>query len=91
MRTSDDDKNAALTAALWLAFSFLCPSCGQQTDIFGHGGAWREAERLGVEFLGEIPLDVAIRTTSDDGQPIVASQPNSPHAVVYRSIAARVW
>jgi ATP-binding protein involved in chromosome partitioning len=70
---------------------FLCPSCGHQTDIFGHGGARREAEQLGVEFLGEIPLDVAIRTTSDDGQPIVVSQPDSPHAGVYRAIAARVW
>ncbi|MBT3930402.1 MAG: Mrp/NBP35 family ATP-binding protein, partial [Rhodospirillaceae bacterium] len=49
---------------------FICPNCGEQTDIFGHGGARAEAERLGCDFLGEIPLDVAIRITSDSGQPI---------------------
>jgi ATP-binding protein involved in chromosome partitioning len=70
---------------------FNCPHCGQRSDIFSHGGARREAERLGVEFLGEIPLDMAIRETSDGGQPIVVSQPGSPHAAAYRAIAERVW
>lgn len=70
---------------------FCCPNCGHRTDIFSHGGAKREAESLGMEFLGEIPLDIAIRETSDDGQPIVMSQPDSEHAKVYRRIAARVW
>src|SRR5260370_20862338 len=46
---------------------FLCPHCGERSDIFSHGGARREAERLGTDFLGEMPLDIAIRQTSDDG------------------------
>jgi ATP-binding protein involved in chromosome partitioning len=70
---------------------FCCPNCGHRTDIFSHGGAKREAESLGMEFLGEVPLDIAIRETSDEGQPIVMSQPDSEHAKVYRHIAARVW
>jgi ATP-binding protein involved in chromosome partitioning len=70
---------------------FACPHCGQRSDIFAHGGAKREAERFGVTFLGEIPLDIAIRETSDGGQPIVVSQPASPHAAVYRDIAEKVW
>ncbi|QQP90387.1 iron-sulfur cluster carrier protein ApbC [Skermanella sp. TT6] len=70
---------------------FCCPNCGHRTDIFSHGGARREAEALGMDFLGEVPLDIAIRETSDDGQPIVMSRPDSEHAKVYREIAARVW
>jgi len=70
---------------------FLCPHCGERSDIFTHGGARREAERLGTEFLGEIPLDMAIRETSDDGRPIVVTQPDSPHAKTYHAIAGRVW
>jgi ATP-binding protein involved in chromosome partitioning len=70
---------------------FACPHCGQRSDIFSHGGARREAERLGVEFLGELPLDMAIRETSDGGHPIVVSHPESPHAKTYRAIAERVW
>jgi len=70
---------------------FLCPHCGERSDIFSHGGARREAERLGTEFLGEVPLDIAIRETSDGGRPIVVSQPDSPHAKTYQAIAARVW
>ena len=50
---------------------FLCPHCGERTEIFSHGGAKAEAEKLGVEFLGELPLDIAIRETSDGGNPIV--------------------
>jgi ATP-binding protein involved in chromosome partitioning len=69
---------------------FICPKCGEQTDIFGHGGAQTEAERLGCDFLGEIPLDVAIRVTSDSGQPIAASEPNGPHAEAYRDLASTV-
>ena len=70
---------------------FLCPNCGHNTPIFSHGGARREAEKLGTEFLGEIPLDVEIRETSDGGQPIVVSRPDSPNAQTYRAIADRVW
>ena len=70
---------------------FSCPNCGHRTDIFAHGGARREAEKLGVPFLGEIPLDIKIRETSDGGRPIVASEPDSPHAAAYRAIADAVW
>jgi ATP-binding protein involved in chromosome partitioning len=70
---------------------FLCPHCGERTDIFSHGGARKEAEKLGTEFLGELPLDVAIRETSDSGRPIVVSEPDSPHAQVYKQIATRIW
>jgi len=66
---------------------FLCTDCGARHDIFGHGGAAAEAEKLGVPFLGEVPLEMAIRATSDDGTPIVASQPESPHAAHYQKIA----
>ncbi len=69
---------------------FICPNCGEQTNIFGHGGARSEAERLGCDFLGEIPLDVAIRITSDSGQPITASEPDGPHAEAYRNVASAV-
>src|SRR5712672_921340 len=70
--------------------TFICPNCGTRHDIFGHGGARREAERLGVPFLGEVPLEMSIRETSDAGLPIVATQPDSPHAAAYRLIAANV-
>ncbi|MFO1080927.1 MAG: iron-sulfur cluster carrier protein ApbC [Reyranellaceae bacterium] len=70
---------------------FLCPHCGERSDIFGHGGARAEAEKLGVPFLGEVPLHLDIRTTSDNGHPIVVSQPDSQHAQIYRNIAGRVW
>src|SRR5437868_15550819 len=69
---------------------FLCPHCGGRSEVFSHGGARREAERLGVEFLGEVPLDSIIRETSDDGQPIVVSRPDSAHAAAYRAMAERV-
>jgi ATP-binding protein involved in chromosome partitioning len=70
---------------------FKCPHCGERSDIFSHGGARTEAAKLGVDFLGEIPLDIAIRETSDDGNPIVHAQPKSEHSEVYRAIAARIW
>ncbi len=70
---------------------FCCPNCGHRTEIFGHGGARQEAERLGMEFLGEVPLDIAIRETSDSGTPIVAFDPDGEHARAYLEIAARVW
>jgi ATP-binding protein involved in chromosome partitioning len=69
---------------------FQCPHCGTKSDIFGHGGARHEAERLGVPFLGEIPLHMSIRATSDAGNPVVDSEPDGPHAAVYRAIAAAV-
>jgi len=70
---------------------FLCPHCGERSDIFSHGGARREAERLGTDFLGEVPLDIAIRETSDEGRPISAAAPDGAHARLFRDIAARVW
>jgi ATP-binding protein involved in chromosome partitioning len=70
---------------------FCCPGCNQVTSIFGHGGARKEAEKLGLPFLGEIPLDMEIRKTSDDGRPIVAIEPESAHARLYIGIARQVW
>jgi ATP-binding protein involved in chromosome partitioning len=69
---------------------FLCPNCGTRSDIFGHGGARREAERMGVPFLGEVPLHMDIRERSDAGLPVVATMPDGPHAGIYRTIAAQV-
>ena len=69
---------------------FIAPDTGRRYDIFGHGGARREAERLDVPFLGEVPLEMAIRETSDSGTPVVVSQPEGPHAKIYRDIALRV-
>jgi ATP-binding protein involved in chromosome partitioning len=69
---------------------FQCPQCGSRSDIFGHGGAHHEAERQGVPFLGEVPLDIAIREKSDAGLPVVATDPDGAHAKIYRDIAARV-
>ncbi|MEX2200849.1 MAG: P-loop NTPase, partial [Dongiaceae bacterium] len=70
---------------------FVCPHCGGRSDIFSHGGARDEAKRLNTDFLGEVPLHIDIRETSDAGQPIVVSRPESEHAKVYRQIAERVW
>ena len=70
---------------------YLCPHCGERAEIFGHGGEREEAEKLGVPFLGEVPLHLDIRTTSDSGHPIVVSQPDSPYAQIYKNIAGRVW
>jgi NUBPL iron-transfer P-loop NTPase len=69
----------------------LCPHCGGRSEIFSHGGARLEAERLGTEFLGEAPLDLRIRETSDSGHPITVSDPGNPHSAVFRAIAARIW
>ena len=68
----------------------LCPHCGERSEIFGHGGAKATAEEFGAEFLGEIPLHIAIRETSDAGQPIVVSQPDSAEAAAYTRIAERL-
>ncbi len=69
---------------------FLCPNCGTRSDIFGYGGARKEAERQGVPFLGEVPLHMTIREKSDSGLPVVATEPDGAHAKIYREIAARV-
>ncbi len=70
--------------------TFVCPHCGTKTDIFSHGGARHEAERLGVPYLGEVPLALPIRETSDAGRPIVVADPGGPHAQAYREIARRL-
>ena len=70
---------------------FLAPDTGKRYDIFGHGGARKEAERLGVAFLGEVPLEMGIRESSDAGAPVVVSRPDSAEAKIYRDIAAKVW
>ncbi|MFS2153131.1 iron-sulfur cluster carrier protein ApbC [Rhizobium sp. Rhizsp42] len=70
---------------------FIAPDTGARYDIFGHGGARAEAERIGVPFLGEVPLTINIREASDAGTPLVASEPNGIVAGIYRDIAAKVW
>ena len=70
---------------------FIAPDTGARYDIFGHGGARSEAERIGVPFLGEVPLTIAIRETSDAGTPVVVSDPEGLQARVYRDIAGKVW
>ena len=70
---------------------FCCPECGHRTEIFGHGGARLEAQRLGTTFLGEIPLLLDIRTTADAGTPIVAAAPDGAAAQAFAAVAARVW
>jgi ATP-binding protein involved in chromosome partitioning len=70
---------------------FTCPHCGGRTDIFAHGGARAEADKMQTPFLGEIPLDIQIRETSDAGTPIVTAYPDSPHSAAYRAVAEQVW
>jgi ATP-binding protein involved in chromosome partitioning len=71
--------------------AFCCPACQRLTPVFGHGGARQEAERRGIPFLGEIPLDISIRETSDDGRPLVATEPDGIHARHYIGIARGIW
>lgn len=70
---------------------FICPKCGERSDIFGHGGAAKEAANLGVPFLGGVPLHMDIRAKSDSGQPVTATEPDGPHAAVFRELAAKTW
>ncbi|KAG6541379.1 hypothetical protein Mapa_017248 [Marchantia paleacea] len=69
---------------------FKCPKCGERSDVFGHGGAHLTSQEMGMEFLGEVPLNMAIRETSDEGAPIVASSPSSEISGIYRAIARRI-
>jgi ATP-binding protein involved in chromosome partitioning len=69
---------------------FICPNCNARHEIFGHGGAREAADEIGIDFLGEIPLDVRVRTGSDSGQPVVAVAPDSPVARAFVAIAERV-
>ncbi len=70
--------------------AYVCPNCGHEAHIFGHGGARAEAERLGVPFLGEIPLDLSIRLAGDSGTPVVAARPDSPEAQAFAAVARRL-
>ncbi|MEE9428833.1 MAG: Mrp/NBP35 family ATP-binding protein [Paracoccaceae bacterium] len=70
--------------------SFVCPHCGEQSDIFGHGGAQQEASNMDVLFLGAVPLHMDIRRYSDEGAPIVVSEPDGPHAKIYKTIAMKI-
>ncbi|MDA1098609.1 MAG: Mrp/NBP35 family ATP-binding protein [Proteobacteria bacterium] len=69
---------------------YHCPSCGHRAEIFGHGGARATAAELGCDFLGEIPLHISLRETSDAGTPIAASDPASPQAEAFMAIAKEV-
>jgi len=70
--------------------TYICPNCGHEEHIFGHGGARENAERMGVPFLGEIPLDIGIREAGDGGAPIVVARPDSPQAQAFRAIARKL-
>ena len=70
--------------------TFVCPHCGQESHIFGHGGARETAARLGCDFLGEIPLHMSIRETSDGGTPITARDPNGPQSQAFIALAEKV-
>jgi ATP-binding protein involved in chromosome partitioning len=69
---------------------YICPECGHEHHVFGHGGAERAAHRLGVPFLGAIPLHEDIRVESDGGAPIVVSKPDSPGAKAFRDLASQI-
>jgi ATP-binding protein involved in chromosome partitioning len=70
--------------------SFVCPHCGQATDIFGTGGGARMAARLGVPFLGSVPIDPRVRNGGDSGRPIVADNPDGPAGAILRQVARDV-
>lgn len=70
---------------------FDCPHCGTRSDIFSHGGARLEAEKLNVPFLGEIPLDIAVRQKSDEGMPLTMAEPTGAIAKQYQAIAEALW
>jgi len=70
---------------------FCCPACGHRAEIFGHGGARAEAKRIGVDFLGEVPLLLDIRQSGDAGTPVVAAAPDSPAAAAFAAVAQAVW
>ena len=70
---------------------FICPHCGEQSDIFSHGGAAHEAEVSKTEFLGHIPLDLTLRQTSDSGKPLIITQPDHPISQIFKSIAQKIW
>lgn len=69
---------------------FACPHCGERSDIFGHGGARKTADKLGADFLGEIPLHISIRETSDAGTPVVSAAPERPEAQAFQAVARAV-
>lgn len=70
--------------------TYICPNCGHEEHIFGHGGLRRDAARLDLPFLGEIPLDIAVRTAGDEGTPVVITAPESRESLAFKSIAAKM-
>jgi ATP-binding protein involved in chromosome partitioning len=70
--------------------TYVCPNCGHEAHLFGHGGARAEAERLGLPFLGEIPLDIAIRLSGDDGSPVTAANPEGAQSAAFAAVAGRL-
>ncbi|ANM28763.1 hypothetical protein ABI59_02770 [Acidobacteria bacterium Mor1] len=70
---------------------FACPGCGERSDIFGHGGGKDAARRLGIPFLGEVPLHPAIRDSGDRGEPVAAAQPEGPQGQAFNRVAHEVW
>jgi ATP-binding protein involved in chromosome partitioning len=70
--------------------TYVCPHCGAHDDLFGHGGARRAADSMGIPFLGEIPLDASIRRYSDRGTPVVLAEPESPSGVAFTEIVGQL-
>ena len=68
----------------------ICSNCGHEEHVFGHGGVQAEAEKLGVDLLAEVPLDLNIRLAADSGAPIVVSNPSHPQSQVFRDIARKL-
>ncbi|MBI5777222.1 MAG: Mrp/NBP35 family ATP-binding protein [Nitrospirae bacterium] len=69
---------------------YICRHCGEREEIFSHGGGQRAAEKLGVPFLGAIPIDPAIRAGGDEGMPIVIADPDSPQTKAFKDIASKI-
>ncbi len=81
--------NAPILGIIENMSAYVCPHCGKRDEIFGTGGARQTAERLGIPFLGAIPLSTPIRIAADAGKPLVLSEPNSPAAQAFVSIATQ--
>jgi ATP-binding protein involved in chromosome partitioning len=64
-----------------------CPHCSQRVDVFSHGGGRKTAERMGVNFLGEVPLDPEVRVGGDSGNSVALRSPDDPHAAAFYAIA----
>jgi ATP-binding protein involved in chromosome partitioning len=82
--------NAPILGVVENMSAYVCPGCGAHDDIFGTGGAEALAGRLGVAFLGAVPLTAAVRRASDEGKPLVVAAPDSAPARAFAEIARNI-